>query len=176
LQLDGYVAAVHPRRGPPKVIELHAKPIAWDHLLWSILQISGNEQLPKSFHFIGAFTCDTPALATEEVDHLSPPSEMAGQLIDFAKRYSDKPVIWAGYDLAKAIKDAMPQEAYRFHMTQVVERIHSGDRVSAAVICEEAEAGKIDIEEVSARQTSMNHRTWKSDVHRYRSFSSHRFG
>lgn len=145
LQLDGHVAAVHPRRGPPKVVELHAKPMVWDHLLWSILQISGNEQLPKSFHFIGAFTCDTPALATEEIDHLSSPSAMAEQLIAFAKRYREKPAIWAGYDLAKAIKDATPQEAYRFHMTRVVERIDAGDRASAAAICEEAEAGKMDI-------------------------------
>ena len=86
-----------------------------------------------------------PALATEEIDLLSTPPEMAGQLIDFAKRYGEKPEKWLGYDLAKAIKDATPQEAYRFHMTRVVERIDAGDRVSAAVICEEAQAGKMDI-------------------------------
>lgn len=60
-----HVLAVHPRRGRQDILEFRAKPIAWDHLLWSILQIEANMKQPTSFHFTGAFICDTPALLQE---------------------------------------------------------------------------------------------------------------
>ncbi|MDO5895775.1 hypothetical protein [Agrobacterium sp. Azo12] len=50
-RLDGSVLAVHPRRGSKGFTEFRAKPVAWDQLLWSILQISGNDKMPASFHF-----------------------------------------------------------------------------------------------------------------------------
>ncbi|WP_157757136.1 hypothetical protein [Pannonibacter phragmitetus] len=72
-----HVLAVHPRRGSQGILEFRAKPIAWDHLLWSILQIEANMKQPSSFHFTGAFICDTPALLQEAVKPQVPPLELA---------------------------------------------------------------------------------------------------
>lgn len=80
-RVNDYALAVHPRRGTRGIIEFRAKPFAWDHLLWSILQIDGNQKKPVSFHFSGAFTCDTPALRQEKTRPQASHKELAQQMV-----------------------------------------------------------------------------------------------
>lgn len=144
-RLDGSALAVHPRRGSRGNIEFRAKPVAWDQLLWSILQISGNEKVPVSFHFSGAFTCDTPALAQVAVTDTDGSDTVASKMLELAANGQRQTTLWNGYSLNDAIEAETPNQPYRFHMTQVVERICAGDRQSADNICQQANAGVLDI-------------------------------
>ncbi|WP_313617096.1 hypothetical protein [Agrobacterium sp.] len=144
-RLDGSALAVHPRHGSKGIIEFRAKPVAWDQLLWSILQIRGNEKQPASFHFWGVFTCDTPALAQMAVAETDENSAIAEKMRTLAIRCESESSLWNGYDLDKAIKAETPDEPYRYHMTRVVERICKGDRTTAGIICQQANAGQLDI-------------------------------
>ncbi|WP_122520675.1 hypothetical protein [Pannonibacter phragmitetus] len=140
-----HVLAVHPRRGRQDILEFRAKPIAWDHLLWSILQIEANMKQPTSFHFTGAFICDTPALLQEAVKPQAPPLELAQQMLQLAERELQMAEAWQRYDLLQAIDNEQPKQPYRYHITRVVERIWSGDRQGAHEICAAAQAGALDV-------------------------------
>jgi hypothetical protein len=140
-----HVLAVHPRRGSQGVIEFRAKPISWDHLLWSILQIEGNEQKPASFYFTGAFTCDVPALVQETLENLDDHETTAKQMVRLAIQCSQSPSTWQGYDLMQAIAEERPEQPYQYYMTHVVERICSGDRKTAKKVCEDALSGALDL-------------------------------
>jgi hypothetical protein len=143
-RVDGSVLAVHPRRGEEGIIEFRAKPVAWDELLWSILQIKGNEQKPASFHLIGAFTCDVPALVSEGMVAAGTDATVAAQMVELALTCHQKPSLWNGYVLADTIAAEQPCQPYRYHMTRVVERICSGYRQTAQMICKDAIAGALD--------------------------------
>ncbi|MCQ9147738.1 hypothetical protein [Ochrobactrum sp. BTU2] len=144
-RVNDHALAIHPRRGARGIIEFRAKPIAWDHLLWSILQIKGNEKQPISFHFIGAFTCDTPALLQETVDPQASNTELAQQMVHLSERCLQLVSTWQSYDLLVAIEEEQPQEPYRYHITRVLDQICSGNRQAAHDICEAARAGRLDI-------------------------------
>lgn len=144
-RLDGSVLAVHPRRGSKGFIEFRAKPVAWDQLLWSILQISGNEKMPASFHFTGAFTCDTPALMHLTIADTDGHDTVAIKMLELAARCQGQTGLWSGYSLSDAIAAEAPNQPYRYHMTQVIERIAAGDRQSANFICQQASSGALDI-------------------------------
>lgn len=140
-RVDDYALAVHLRRGALGIIEFRAKPIAWDHLLWSILQIDGNEKQPVSFHFTGAFTCDTPALRQEEIESQASNKELAQQMLHLSECCLQMASTWQGHDLLRAIEDKQPQQPYRYHVACVLERICSGNRQAAHDICEAAGSG-----------------------------------
>lgn len=144
-RIGDYFLAVHPRRGSKGRIEFRAKPAAWDHMLWSILQIEGNETKPVSFRFTGAFICDSPALLQHDLEHTASHEEIARDMVQLSERISHMPEVWQGYDLARAIASEKPQEPYRYHMTLVVERICRGDRQMAREICDAALSGKLDL-------------------------------
>lgn len=144
-QIGKYALAVHPRRGSVECIEFRAKPIVWDQTLWSILQIEGNEKQPVSFHFLGAFTCDCPALIQETLVRSETPEETAEKMTLLASRALAKGEIWQNFNLLHAAGCEQPQAAYRYHMTHVIERIESGDRRSAQLVCELALSGELDL-------------------------------
>lgn len=138
------VLAVSPRRGAPDVFEFRAKPIAWDDLLWSILQIDGNEKLPASSRFTGTFTCDTPALDHMDFVRTSSPEALASQMLAFAQSCSHRSDLWDGYNLDDAISAEPRHEPYRYHQTRVLDRISAGDREAARTICHDALTGALD--------------------------------
>lgn len=140
-----YVLAVHPRRGSIGRIEFRAKPAAWNHMLWSILQIERNETQPPSFHFTGAFTCDSPALLTHDLEPIASHERIARDMVQLSKRAMHMPDVWQDYDLVRAILDERPQEPYRYHVTRVVERICCGDRQTAREICNAALGKELDL-------------------------------
>lgn len=144
-RVSNYVLAVHPRRGIREIIEFRAKPIAWDHLLWSILQIDGNEKQPVSFHFSGAFTCDTPALLQEKTGPQASNKELAQQMVHLSECCLRMVSTWQGYDLLRAIEEEQPQQPCRYHVTRVLDRIWSGDRQGAYNICQAARTGGLDV-------------------------------
>lgn len=144
-RMGEYFLAVHPRRGSKGRIEFRAKPAAWDHVLWSILQIEGNQTQPVSFRFIGAFTCDSPALLQHDLELTASHEEIARDMVQLSGRITHMPEVWQEYDLARAIADERPQEPYRYHMTRVVERICRGDRQTAREICDAALCGELDV-------------------------------
>ncbi len=138
------VLAVSPRRGAPDMLEFRAKPIAWDDLLWSILQIDGNEKLPTSFRFIGAFTCDTPALDHMDFVRTSSPEALASQMLSLAENGSRRPDLWDGYNLDDAISAEPRHQPYRYHQTRVLDRLCAGDWQAAQTICSDALDGALD--------------------------------
>jgi hypothetical protein len=144
-RIGEYFLAVHPRRGSKARIEFRAKPAAWDHVLWSILQIEGNETQPVSFRFTGAFTCDSPALLQHDLELTASHEEVACDMVQLSARITHMPEVWQEYDLNRAIADERPQEPYRYHMTRVVERICRGDRKTAREICDAAFCGELDL-------------------------------
>lgn len=147
-RIGNYFLAVHPQRGSKGRIEFRAKPAAWDHMLWSILQIEGNETKPVSFRFTGAFTCDSPALLQHDMELAASHEEIARGMVHLSERISDMPEVWQEYDLVSAISHERPQEPYRYHMTRVVERICRGDRQTAREICDAALSGKLDLRRI----------------------------
>lgn len=144
-RMDDHLLAIHPRRGSIGRIEFRAKPAAWDHMLWSILQIEGNDLQPASFHFTGAFTCDSPALLQQNLEPSASHEKFAREMIQLAERIPDMVSLWQEYDLDRAIADERPQEPYRYHMTRVVERICCNDRQTASQICDAAFHGELDL-------------------------------
>lgn len=144
-RMGEYLLAVHPRRGAKGRIEFRAKPAAWDHMLWSILQIQGNERQPVSFHFAGAFICDIPALFQHDLELAASHEKIARDMVQLSERMAQMPEVWQEYDLSRAIIDERPQEPYRYHMTRVVERICYGDRQTAGEICDAALSGELDM-------------------------------
>lgn len=144
-RMDDQLLAVHPRRGSIGRIEFRAKPAAWDHMLWSILQIEGNDLQPTSFHFTGAFTCDSPALLQQDLEPSASHEQFAREMVQLAKRIPHMVSLWQEYNLARAIADERPQEPYRYHITRVVERICCGDRQTASEICDAARQGELDL-------------------------------
>jgi len=147
-RIGDYFLAVHPRRGSKGRIEFRAKPAAWDHMLWSILQIEGNESKPVSFRFTGSFTCDSPALLQQDLELAASHEEIAQGMVQLSKRISYVPEVWQEYDLVSAIANERPQEPYRYHITRVVERICCGDRQTAREICDAALSGKLDLRRI----------------------------
>ncbi|MEB2846909.1 hypothetical protein [Endobacterium cereale] len=143
-RVDNSVLAIHPRRGAPDIFEFRAKPLAWDDLLWSTLQIDGNEKLPASFRFTGAFTCDTPALDHMDFVRTSSPEALASQMLSFARNCHGKPALWKDYDLNDVIAAEPRHEPYRYHQTCVLDRICAGDRQAAQMICSDVLAGALD--------------------------------
>ncbi|WP_374635896.1 hypothetical protein, partial [Paracoccus sp. (in: a-proteobacteria)] len=144
-RINEHALAVHPRRGIPRIVEFRAKPCAWDNLLWSILQIEGNEKKPVSFHFTGAFICDTPAIVQENIEMPVDNEKLAQQMVNLSRRCLQMASTWQGYDLDQAIAKEQPQEPYRYHTTRVLERICSGDRQAARDICAAALQGDLDL-------------------------------
>lgn len=144
-RFGAYVLAIHPRRGSVGRIEFRAKPAAWDQMLWSILQIDGNEKAPVSFHFTGAFICDTPALIQQDMAAPETYQRTADEMVRLAAHVAQRTDIWQGYDLAHAIADERPPEAWRYHMTRVIERICCDDRKTAHEICDAALNGVLDL-------------------------------
>ncbi|HEY0212378.1 MAG TPA: hypothetical protein VGC40_02150 [Paenirhodobacter sp.] len=126
-------------------IEFRAKPAAWDHLLWSILQIEGNELQPVSFHFTGALTCDSPELLQHDLEPSASHEKIAHGMVQLSERIPYMASVWQEYDLARATADERPQEPYRYHMTRVVERICCGDRQTACEICDAALGGELGL-------------------------------
>lgn len=102
---------------------------------WSILQIEGNEKKPVSFHFTGAFICDTPAIVQENIEMPVDNEKLAQQMVNLSRRCLQMASTWQGYDLDQAIAKEQPQEPYRYHTTRVLERICSGDRQAARNMC-----------------------------------------
>ncbi|MDO5658474.1 MAG: hypothetical protein Q4G36_09160 [Paracoccus sp. (in: a-proteobacteria)] len=144
-RIGAYALDIHPRRGSVGCIEFRAKPAEWDYLLWSILHIKGNEKAPVSFHFWGAFTCDTPALIQQDIAADETDERKADQMVRLAAHVAQRADIWEGYDLGRAISNETPQQAYRYHMTRVVERICHNDRETAHEICDAALKGELDL-------------------------------
>lgn len=130
-----HVLAVHPRRGTTGVLEFRAKPIAWDNLLWSIMQIEGNETLPPSFRFVGSFICDVPALIQQDMAPAAEPQAIADQMMTLAAHAISDEKLWTNFDLEEAISNERPSQPYRYHMTRVLERITAGDHRTARDIC-----------------------------------------
>lgn len=143
--VDDWALAVHPRRGAAGVIEFRAKPRAWDRLLWSILQIDGNDAMPVSFHFTGAFTLDTPALLQEDVADHRTPAAVAQQIAGLARRGLDASDLWRDHDLDLAIAQEEPQQPWRYHMTRVVRYISAGNRNAAVALCRAAMREELDV-------------------------------
>lgn len=144
-QMGESVLAVHPRRGSKGRIEFRAKPAAWDNMLWSILQIEGNETKPASFRFTGAFTCDSPALLQQDLEMTASNEEIARDMVHLCERIMHMLEVWQQYDLVRAIANERPQQPYRYHMTRVLERISREDLQTAREICDAALRGELDL-------------------------------
>jgi hypothetical protein len=70
---------------------------------------------------------------------------VAIKMLELAARCQGQTGLWSGYSLNDAIAAEAPNQPYRYHMTQVIERIAAGDRQSANFICQQASSGALDI-------------------------------
>jgi len=52
-------------------IELHCKPMTIDPVFWDVVQAEDNAELPLSFRYTGAWTCQTPSLVEYDIDERS---------------------------------------------------------------------------------------------------------
>lgn len=147
-KVNNWVLFTRPSRLNTDSIEFHAKPIIWDQLLWSILQIEGNNTKPASFHYWGAFVCPTPALVQCKINNNSNIENCAKQFVEFAIHSQAEDSLWKNYDLNSAIENETPNITYRYHMTRVIERIVANDRPAAVQICKDAKAGLLDLHSV----------------------------
>jgi len=52
-------------------IELHSKPMTIDPVFWEVVQAEDNAELPLSFRYTGAWSCQTPSLVEHDIDERS---------------------------------------------------------------------------------------------------------
>ncbi len=109
--VGAHVLGVHPSRLVTGAVAFHAKPVAWDHLMWSILQINGNEALPITFHYTGAFVCATPALDRQTLRREPLEPEDAARMIAFGDRCRANRPLWQDHDLEAVIASQDPSRA-----------------------------------------------------------------
>lgn len=57
-------------------IEIMAKPMAIDPMLWEIMDLQENNKQPLSFRYWGAFICGTPVLKCEILNETAPAKSM----------------------------------------------------------------------------------------------------
>ncbi len=57
-------------------IEIMAKPMAIDPMLWEVMELQENNNKPLSFRYWGAFVCGTPVLEYEIIDEIRPEQAM----------------------------------------------------------------------------------------------------
>ncbi|WP_411957130.1 hypothetical protein [Paracoccus homiensis] len=61
-------------------IEIMAKPMAIDPLLWEVMGLQENNALPLSFRYWGAIICGTPVLKCEIIDEIDPAEAMTSMV------------------------------------------------------------------------------------------------
>ena len=76
-QIDDWFIAGHWRKVSADLqdglrIELMAKPMALDPMLWETMGLEENNSQPLSFRYWGAFVCGTPVLAAEVIAETDP--------------------------------------------------------------------------------------------------------
>jgi|GEM_PF-1542229 len=146
--LNGWIFSVDFHQ--KKILRFFAKPVAWDHMLWDILQIEGNQKKPVTFHYWGTFTCKTPAICELCVDEegLST-DDLAQAIISFADQGKDDRDWQKGlsfeqmHDLASS--DMLRQD---YTMTQVISLISNQRYEDAKTLCQQAVRGEIPIRHV----------------------------
>jgi len=83
-QSDDWFVAGHWRNVSSRLadglkVEILAKPMAIDPMLWETMGLESNNSKPLSFRYWGAFTCGTPVILSETITETDP--EIAPQAI-----------------------------------------------------------------------------------------------
>lgn len=127
-----------------------AKPVAWDYLLWDILQIEGNKKKPATFHYWGAFTCNTPPVCERAIKlgQLST-DDLAQTLIDFADQ-SKNDHDWRKGMSFEQMRDLASTEALKqdYTMTHVISLMSDQQYDAAKALCRQALNEEIQIRHV----------------------------
>lgn len=133
-----------------RLFRFFAKPVAWDYLLWDVLQIEGNQKKPATFHYWGAFTCNTPPICERdaEVGQLST-DDLAQTLIDFADQ-SKNDHDWVKGMSFEQMRDLATSEALRqdYTMTRVISLLSDQQYDAAKALCRQAISGEIPIRHI----------------------------
>ena len=125
-----------------------AKPVAWDYILWDILQIEGNDKQPVTFHYWGWFTCKMPPICelSADLEMLSTDDDLAKALIDFAQQNKKDLDQTQGLSFDQMCNLASAHELRQdYTMTQVIALISNQQYKDAIKLCQNALQGKIRI-------------------------------
>lgn len=129
----------------PGEFEFRAKPIYWDTLLWSILQILENEKQPITFHYWGTFTCQTPPLAEKFPFFCRTDEAKASALLKFAEKHRVSDRLWKdiSFDEMLKISPDRRRRPYINQTTAIVALIASGDVDAAKRRCRQGIRGEL---------------------------------
>ena len=62
-------------------IEIMAKPMVIDAMLWDVMELHDNNRQPLSFRYWGAFICGNPVLKSRVIDEFDPEKAVAAMLV-----------------------------------------------------------------------------------------------
>jgi len=128
-----------------RLFRFFAKPVAWDYMLWDILQIPENKKKPITFHYWGAFTCKTPAIheLVVNAEHFSA-DDLAQAFIYFADQSKNSHDWRSGLSFEQILNLAsatMLKEDYT--ITKAISLISNQQNRDAKTLCQHAISGKI---------------------------------
>jgi hypothetical protein len=133
---DSFVAlslSVH-RNDERTSAALSVKPMALDPILWDILGIEGNQDLPLSFRALGAFTCAAlPILECNLEQPGQTPDQVAAAILQLLESSSKLHEIRTGSARFSELVAAHPSQVLRgaYAITLVTGLIHEGSEMDA---------------------------------------------